>query len=268
MISVHILDKLGYGFLFGNEKVKLYPESLLIDTGVLCGNLYRLELSALPSIFAALFVNIVSITKRLRLNEKSSILWHKWLGHISKQRMMRIIKDEILLNLDFSYFDTCVDCIKGKLTTKIRNAKANRCTELLGVIHTNICGPFTPTMGGHKYFITFIDDHSRYGFIELIRDSLEAFTAFKLNLSSNKGTRLKWFILTKVVSIMVDIMRRDATLDHLRSTFRNVVLMLTIQCLVSRNRRLLDMVQCMLVNSSLPEFLWGEDLKTIAYILS
>ena len=31
---------------------------------------------------------------------------------------------------------------------------------------------------------------------------------------------------------------------------------------------LLDMVQYMLVNSSLPEFLWGEALKTVAYILN
>ena len=35
-----------------------------------------------------------------------------------------------------------------------------------------------------------------------------------------------------------------------------------------RNRTLLDMVWCMLVNSSLPEFMWGEALKTTAYILN
>ena len=33
-----------------------------------------------------------------------------------------------------------------------------------------------------------------------------------------------------------------------------------------RNHTLLDMVRCMLINSSLPEFLWGEALKTVAYI--
>ena len=51
------------------------------------------------------------------------------------------------------------------------------------VIHTHICGLFNPrAMVGYKYFITFIDDYSRYGFVELIReksDSLEAFKAFK-----------------------------------------------------------------------------------------
>ena len=36
----------------------------------------------------------------------------------------------------------------------------------------------------------------------------------------------------------------------------------------SRNHMLLDMVRYILVNSSLLEFLWGEDLKTVAYILN
>ena len=35
-----------------------------------------------------------------------------------------------------------------------------------------------------------------------------------------------------------------------------------------RNHMLLDMVQCMLVNSSLPKFLWSEALKITAYILN
>ena len=35
-----------------------------------------------------------------------------------------------------------------------------------------------------------------------------------------------------------------------------------------RNHTLLDMVRCMLINSSLLEFLWGEFLKTATYILN
>ena len=97
--------------------------------------------------------------------------------------MERLIKDGILLGLDLSYFDTCGDYIKSKLTAKIRNVKADICIDLLRVIHIGVCGPFTPpAMGGQKYFITFIDDHSRYGFVELIHeksDSLGAFKAFK-----------------------------------------------------------------------------------------
>ena len=194
----------------------------------------------MPYVSATLFVNIVSSTNRFKLHEKSSTPWHKHLGHISRYRMKRLIKDEILQYLDFSYFDTCVNCIKGKLIAKIRNVKADRCTKLLRVIHIDICGTFTPlAMGGHKYFVMFIDDYSQYGFIELIREkfeSLEAFKAFKAKLNSNKGKISKWFILIEVVSIMIDMMRRDATMDHLQSTFRNVALMLSIRCMVPLNR--------------------------------
>ena len=83
----------------------MYRDSLFVGIGVLCRNLYRLELSVLPYVSAIFYANIISSTKRLRLNEKSSTLWHKCFGHISKQRMKRLIKDEIILDLDFSNFD-------------------------------------------------------------------------------------------------------------------------------------------------------------------
>ena len=76
LISIPILDRLRYSFLFGTGKVKLYQDSLLIGIRVLCGNLYILELFALPSVFATLTINTTNSSKRLRLNEKSSILWH------------------------------------------------------------------------------------------------------------------------------------------------------------------------------------------------
>ena len=74
-------------------------------------------------------------------------------------------------------------------------AKVDICIELLEVIHTDICGSFTPlAMGGHKYFITFIDDYSRYGFVKLIREksnSLEAFKAFKEKVELQQGKKIK-----------------------------------------------------------------------------
>ena len=72
LISIPILDRLRYTFLFGTGKVKLYQDSLLIGTGVLYGSLYRLELSSIPSVSATLTVNTTSSSKLLRLNEKSS----------------------------------------------------------------------------------------------------------------------------------------------------------------------------------------------------
>ena len=93
LILVPILDRLGYIFIFGSRKVKLYRDSLLIDNRILCGSLYKLELSAWPSVSTTLTVNTASSSKHLRLNENSFTLWHKRFGHIFRQRMKRLIKD-------------------------------------------------------------------------------------------------------------------------------------------------------------------------------
>ena len=87
------------------------------------------------------------------------------------------------------------------MTAKVRNAKVDRCIELLGVIHTNICMPFTPlAMGGHKYFIMFVDDYSRYGFVELIREKsyyLEVFKAFKAKIELQQRKKIKVIIFDR-----------------------------------------------------------------------
>ena len=49
-------------------------------------------------------------------------------------------------------------------------------------------------MGGHKYLITFIDDYSLYGFVELIHeksDSLETFKDFKVKVDLQQGKKIK-----------------------------------------------------------------------------
>ena len=48
------------------------------------------------------------------------------------------------------------------------------------MVHFDLCGPMTiRTRGGFEYFITFIDDHSRYGYIYLMCRKSECFKKFK-----------------------------------------------------------------------------------------
>ena len=121
-------------------------------------------------------------------DENSSSLWHKRLGHISKRRIERLVSDGILDSLDFADFEICTNCIKGK-QTNTRRFGANRATDVLQLIHTDICGSFpTVSWNGQQYFITFIDDFSRYGYLYLIHEksqSLEVSNRSKLKLKIN-----------------------------------------------------------------------------------
>ena len=96
--------------------------------------------------------------KRCVMNEESSMLWHRRLGHISIERMKKLVNDRVLSTLDFADFETCVNCIKGKQTNKSKRG-AKRRTNLLEIIHSDICYPDMDA-NGPKYFITFIDDYS------------------------------------------------------------------------------------------------------------
>ncbi|RVX09023.1 Retrovirus-related Pol polyprotein from transposon TNT 1-94 [Vitis vinifera] len=132
--------------------------------------------------------------KRKLMNENSSMLWHKRLGHISNQRIQRLVSEGILDPLDFLDFQVCIECIKGK-QTNMRKKNANRCSDVLELIHTDICGPFpTPSWNGQQYFITFIDDYSRYGYLYLIHEksqSLDVFKNFKAEVENQLSKKIK-----------------------------------------------------------------------------
>ena len=48
------------------------------------------------------------------------------------------------------------------------------------LVHTDICGPLDPvSLGGNRYFITFIDDFSRKLWVYILKEKSAAFTTFK-----------------------------------------------------------------------------------------
>ena len=58
--------------------------------------------------------------------------------------------------------------------------KGERASDILGLIHTDVCGPMNiSNIGGYYYFITFTDDLSRYGYVYLMKHKSESFEIFK-----------------------------------------------------------------------------------------
>ena len=152
LISLPVLDKAGYSFTFANKRVEVIYDSKVIGNYVLSDGLYRL------SLLSACSYNVEnSVTKRPLTKEISSLLWHERLRHISKERVERLISSAILPRLDYDDLEICVDCVKGKLT-KNKKKGASRSQNLLEIVHTDISGPYSTTLCGNKYFITFIDD--------------------------------------------------------------------------------------------------------------
>ena len=77
-------------------------------------------------------------------------------------------------------FETCKSCLLSKMTKSPFAKSCERTSELLELIHSDVCGPMSTTArGGYQYFVTFTDDLSRYGYIYLMRHKSETFEKFK-----------------------------------------------------------------------------------------
>ena len=115
----------------------MFYKSSLIGNGILCDGLFQILLQSNVSYNVMHDQENVGI-KCSVMNENSSMLWHRRLGHISIKRIEKLGKDRILVSLDFTDFQTCVDCIKGKHTNKTKKG-ARKSSNLLEIIHTDIC---------------------------------------------------------------------------------------------------------------------------------
>ncbi|GJV00536.1 retrovirus-related pol polyprotein from transposon TNT 1-94 [Tanacetum coccineum] len=100
----------------------------------------------------------------------------------SSDKHIEKLQQEGLLRLtDDESFDQYVSCLSGKMTRKSFPHRPERATDLLGIIHTDVCGPLRHvSRQGASYFITFTDDYSRYGYVYLLKHKHEVFETFKV----------------------------------------------------------------------------------------
>ncbi|KAG9451218.1 hypothetical protein H6P81_011183 [Aristolochia fimbriata] len=275
LISVSKLVPLGFSFTFENTEFSLLYQSEHVGSDILCDGLYSLNLKH-DTAHEVMIVH--SGLKRCVINEASSTLWHRRLGHISIDRIKRLVKDKILQTLDFTDFNTCIDCIKGKQTNKFKKG-ATRSSTILEIIHSDICCPDMDTQG-QKYFITFIDDYSRYMYLYMLHtknEALDAFKVFKAKVEKQCGKQMK-IVRTdrggEYYGRYTESRQAQGPfarfLQHNGIVFQYTMLGSPDQNGVAerRNRTLLDMVRSMLSTSKLPKALWVDALKTVVYILN
>ena len=66
---------------------------------------------------------------------------------------------------------------------------------MLELVNSDVCGPMsTQARGGYEYFITFIDDYSRFGYVYLMKQKFEAFEKykeFKAEVENQLGKHIK-----------------------------------------------------------------------------
>ncbi len=267
IVSGSCLMRDGYSFKSENNGCSIYMSDMFYGHAPLVNGLFLMNLDR-----DVTHIHSVS-TKRCKVdNDSPTYLWHCRLGHIGVKRMKKLHTDGLLESLDFESFDTCEPCLMGKMTKTPFSGIMERATDLLEIIHTDVCGPMNvEARGGYRYVLTLTDDLSRYGYIYLMKHKSETFEKFKEFQSEVENQRDR----------KIKCLRSDRGGEYLSHEFGThlrkcgIVSQLTPPGTPQRNgvserrnRTLLDMVRSMMSLTDLPLSFWGYALETAAFTLN
>lgn len=209
--------------------------------------------------------------------EETMELWHKRLGHLNFQDLLQLSTQKLvrgLPNLSGRTDVVCGGCKTGKQTRashKVVNASSS--TQPLELLHMDLMGPSaTSSMAGKEYIFVVVDDHSRFAWVDFLKDKSETFSSFSTlskrllvekqqenyqiaKIRSDNGTEFKNSKFAKYCR------------DH--GVFHEFSAPITPQqngIVERKNRSLLDMARVMLHSAGLSENFWAEAINTACYV--
>ncbi|CAL0302269.1 unnamed protein product [Lupinus luteus] len=123
---------------------------------------------------------------------KLSILDSQCLKLLSVKKLVTGLPE---IKLQSKVCDTCLTSKEAR--TSFGNHSQTRAIDLLHVVYSDVCGPFeVPSLGGNRYFVSFVDEFSRKKWIYLIKAKSEVFDhvkKFKALAERQSGKLLRIF---------------------------------------------------------------------------
>lgn len=110
-------------------------------------------------------------------------MWHERLGHLNSRDLVKVIGrlDRPLPSTEEAEdLKWCEVCLWGKMTALPFPNGDPSCAEVLSVVHTDVVGPFhVQSANGVRFFVTFIDDSSRWCEVYFLKQKSGVCDAFR-----------------------------------------------------------------------------------------
>ena len=135
----------------------------------------------------ALLDSFTVVQAALRVSPLSPELWRRRFCHIGRDRLKELISGSFVKDLDVASLqssplpDICEYCLAGKQHRfPFPHTASNWRTKPLELIHSDVHGPISvQTPQKHQYWISFIDDCTRYRVVYVLQKKSDAFATFK-----------------------------------------------------------------------------------------
>ena len=156
--------------VFESNKVVVSKCGQFVWKGYESGGLFRLSLSD----FCTKVITHVC-------TETESNVWHSRLCHINFGVMMRLANLSLIPKFTIVKGSKCQICVQAKQPRKSHATVEARNLAPLELIHSDLCEMNgVLTKGEKRYFMTLIDDSTRYCMIYLLKTKDEALHYFKI----------------------------------------------------------------------------------------
>jgi transposase InsO family protein len=203
-------------------------------------------------------------------------LWHRCLVHIGEAKIEQALKHALARGLkadcDNPIPHICVPCVHGKQHCDPFPAKAShRSKTPFERIHSDLHEVPCLTSSGYRYWLTFIDNCSRYAWIYLFKRKSEAFDAFKLfkvMVEKQYNAVIRFFHEDKggeYIGHKWDAFCGEYGIWCKHTTRATPQQNGVAEC---QNRTLAEIVTAMLNEAKLPKSFWGEALATANKVLN
>ena len=198
------------------------------------------------------------------------MLWHFRLGHPNFHYLAKLFP-KLFVNKNPSSFK-CHICHLAKQTKTSYLPSFYKPSHPFSLIHSDVWGPSrVKNVTGSRWFVTFIDDHSKITWTYLLRDKSEVASVFE-----------KFYNMVETqFGCKIQIFKSDNGSEYFTKSlgeFFNKKGILQISTCVNtpqqngvaerKNRHLLEVTRSLMFTSNTPKYLWGEALLTATYLIN
>ncbi|RVW30563.1 Retrovirus-related Pol polyprotein from transposon TNT 1-94 [Vitis vinifera] len=250
----------------------------MIGSAELCSGLYLLscgqfsnqvsQASCVQSQSMSESFNSVSNSK---VNKDSEIIMlHYRLGHPSFVYLAKLFPKLFINKNPASYH--CEICQFAKHTRTVYPQIPYKPSTVFSLVHSDVWGPSRiKNISGTRWFVTFVDDHTRVTWVFLMKEKSEVghiFQTFNLMVQNQFNSKIQ-------------VLKSDNAKEYFTSSLstylQNHGIIHISSCVDTpqqngvaerKNRHLLEVARCLMFSSNVPNYFWGEAILTATYLIN
>ena len=201
--------------------------------------------------------------------ETRALIHHCRMGHVSFDKMYQVFPD-VMSGVDKSKL-RCDACEFAKHTRSSYVSKGIKSISPFVLIHSDVWTCPVLSVSGMKYFVTFIDCHSRMTWVYLLRHKDEVFQCFKTFYA----------LVQTQFNVKIQALRSDNGTEYVNKVMGDFMsdkgILHQTSCpdtppqngvAERKNRHLLEVARALMFTMNVPKFLWSEAVMMATFLIN